>query len=62
VRHKDLPAVQYIGQRNAAVVLPLLQDLEVVDIHDKVLRLALVKDLGDCAGSASHDGRMVVEN
>ena len=60
--NKDLPAIQYIGQGDAAVILPLLQDLKVIDVDDEVLRLALVEDLASCAGSASHDEILVFEN
>ena len=52
---KDLPAVDNIDQRNAAVVLPLLQCLELIDEDDKVLRLALVEDLVSCVVASRHD-------
>lgn len=47
VGNKNLPAVQYIGQGDTAVVLPLLQDLKVIDVDDEVLRLALVENLAN---------------
>lgn len=62
VGNKNLPAVQYIRQSDAAVVLPLLQDLKVIDVDNEVLRLALVEDLASCAGATSHDGIIVVED
>lgn len=51
---KNLPAVHHIRKWDAAVALPLLQDLDVIDEDDKVLRLALVEDLGGSVVSAGH--------
>lgn len=59
VSYKDLPAVQNIGEGDAAVVSPLLQDLEVIDKDNKVLRLALVEDLGGSFVGARHFGCLV---
>lgn len=51
---KDLPAVQHIAQRDAAVRLPLLQDLEVIDEDDKVVGATLVEDFGGRFVGTSH--------
>lgn len=42
---EDLPAVHHIAEGDAAVVLPLLQDGEVVNEDDKVVGATLVEDL-----------------
>lgn len=52
---EDLPAVHNINQGNAAVILPLLQGLKLIDEDDKVLGLALVEDLVSCVVAASHN-------
>lgn len=59
--HKDLPAVQHIAQRNAAVRLPLLQDLEVIDEDDKVVGATLVEDFGGRIVGPSHFGMSTVK-
>lgn len=55
VSHEDFPAVQHIAEGNAAVILPLLQDLEVVDEDDEVIRATLVEDLGNRIVGTRHD-------
>jgi hypothetical protein len=54
VGNENLPAVQNIGEGDAAVVLPLLQDFKVVDEDNKVIRLALVEYLGGGIVGARH--------
>ena len=44
--NEDLPSVQNIGEGDAAVLLPLLQDFQVIDEDNKVLGLALVENFG----------------
>lgn len=51
---ENLPAVQNISQRNAAVVLPLLEDVKVIDEDNEVVRATLVEDLGGSFVSTSH--------
>lgn len=51
---KDLPAADDLSERNALVVLPVLDGLDVVDEDDEVLLLALVVDLGLGVVAASH--------
>lgn len=53
---EDLPAIHDIRERDAAVISPLLQDLNIIDEDNKVLRLALVKDFGGGIVSTRHIG------
>lgn len=43
--HENLPAVQHFSERNTAVTLPLLEDLEVIDEDNEVFGVTLVEDL-----------------
>jgi hypothetical protein len=54
VSQENLPAVQDIGEGNAAVVLPLLEGLKVVNEDDEVVRATLVEDFGSSFVSTSH--------
>lgn len=54
VSNEDLPTVQHVGERDAAVAPPLLQDFDVIDEDDKVIRLALVENLGCKIVGARH--------
>lgn len=56
--HKNLPAVQNFSQGNAAVALPLLEDLKVLDEDNEVVRATLVEDLGGGFVSTSHVERI----
>lgn len=58
--HEDLPAVQHIAKRDAAVSPPLVQDLEVVDEDDEVVRATLVEDLGNGIVGTRHVGGSVI--
>lgn len=51
---KDLPAVQDISQGDTAVLLPLLQDLQVINEDDEVLGLTLEEDLVSVVVGARH--------
>lgn len=57
MRDEDLPAVQHLRQRDAAVMLPFLQNIEVVDEDNEVLRATLVEDLGYRFVGARHSVR-----
>lgn len=50
--NEDLPSVHNIGEGDAAVLLPFLHDFQIIDEDNKVLGLALVKDLGGGIGGA----------
>jgi hypothetical protein len=54
--NKDLPPVQNIAQWDAAVIPPLVQDVEVVDEDDEVVGAALVEDLGGRVVGTRHVG------
>lgn len=54
--HKDLPTIQHIIQWYTAIPLPLLQDIQVINEDDKVLRATLVKDLVGAIVGARHLG------
>jgi hypothetical protein len=54
--NEDLPPVQNIAQWDAAVILPLVQDLEVVDEDDEVVGATLVEDLGGGVVGTRHFG------
>lgn len=54
VSDKDLPAVQDISQGDTAVLLPLLQDLQVINEDDEVLGLTLEEDLVSVVVGARH--------
>lgn len=43
--HEDLPTVQNFSEGNAAVTLPLLEDLKVIDEDNEVIGATLVEDL-----------------
>lgn len=51
---EDLPAIHDLSERDAAVISPLLQDLEIIDEDNEVLGLAFVEDLGGGIVSTSH--------
>lgn len=53
--HENLPAVQDIDQSDAAVVLPLLEDLKVINEDNEVFGATLVVDLGGGIVSTRHD-------
>lgn len=53
--HKDLPAVEDIGQSDAAVALPLLKDLKVVNEDNEVFGATLVVHLRGGIVSTRHD-------
>lgn len=54
--HEDLPPVQNIAQWDAAVILPLVQDLDVIDEDDEIVGVTLVEDLGGGVVGARHVG------
>lgn len=55
--HENFPAVQHIAKGDTAVLLPLLQDFEIVDEDDEVVRATLVEDLGNgIVGTRHVDG------
>lgn len=58
VSHEDLPAVEDIGQSDAAVVLPFLEDLKVVNEDNEVLGATLVVHLRGGIVSTRHDDCM----
>lgn len=61
VSHEDLPAVHHIAERDAAVVLPLVQDLQVVHEDEEVVGATLVEDLGNgIVGTRHLGGRLVM--
>lgn len=52
---EDLERADDLGQGDAFVRLPVLYGLDIVDEDDKVLRVALVVDLGLLSFTAGHD-------
>lgn len=56
VSHKNLPAVHHIAEGDAAVVLPLVQNLQVVHEDEEVVRATLVEDLGNGIVGTRHFG------
>lgn len=54
VSYEDLPAVQHIAKGNAAVFLPLVQDVKIVNEDDEVVGATLVKDLGNGIDGTRH--------
>lgn len=56
VSDEDLPAVHDVGQRDGAVVAPVVEGGEVVDEDDEVVGAALVEDLGGGDVCAGHFG------
>lgn len=44
--HKNLPSIEHVGQWDATVTLPLLQNVQVIHEDNKVLGATLVEDLG----------------
>lgn len=61
--YKYLPPVEHISQWDAAVTFPLLQDPQVINEDNKVLRATLVKDLVGGIVGARHfeSSEMIVE-
>lgn len=58
---KDLPAIYNISEGNAAVILPLLEDFDIIDEDNKVLGLALVKDFRGGIVSTGHFETQLME-
>ena len=54
MRHEDLEPAHHLRQRNRAIFGPVLHRFRTVDIHDKVLVLALEVDFRLGSSSASH--------
>lgn len=53
--HEDLEAIYDLGQRDRAVTFPFVERFGIVDIHDKILFLALKMNLGLRSVSAHVD-------
>lgn len=61
VSHEDLPAVHHIAEGDAAVVLPLVQNRQVVHEDEEVVRATLVEDLGNgIVGTRHFDGSLMM--
>jgi hypothetical protein len=56
VCHEDLETADDLSKRNGAVLLPLLHRIDVVDIDNEVLVLALIVDLDLSGVTAGHGG------
>lgn len=54
MRHEDLELAHDLGQGGGAVVLPVLDGFDVVDVDDEVFVLALVVHFGKVGVSAGH--------
>jgi hypothetical protein len=61
VSDKDLPAVQDVRKSDAAVILPFLEDVKIVDEDNEVIGLALVEDLGSGVVTTSHCEECVLD-
>lgn len=53
--NENLPSIHHTGQRDGAVIAPVVKGADVVDEDDKVVRGALVEDLGGCDVGTRHD-------
>ena len=51
---EDLETAHYLSKRDGPVTLPLLHRLNVINVDDKILLLALVVDLGLASISTRH--------
>lgn len=54
MRHENLKPVDHLRQRDRPVFLPIVERLRIIDIHNKILFLALKMHLGLLGVSTSH--------